>query len=59
VLVRLTEATPITGGLSLELLEIEGETRKPPRRKPSRPGKGKPASVKRGKIRSAKPRRNR
>lgn len=28
VLVRLAEATPITGGLLLELLEIEGEARK-------------------------------
>ncbi len=29
VLVRLAEATPITGGLLLEVLEIDGETRKP------------------------------
>lgn len=41
VLVRLAEATPITGGLLLEILEIEGEARKsrsPTRRK----HKGKP-----------------
>ncbi len=32
VLVRLAEATPITGGLLLELLEIDGKARKPARR---------------------------
>lgn len=41
VLVRLAEATPITGGLLLEILEIEGEARKS--RSPSRrKHKGKP-----------------
>lgn len=52
VLVRLAEATPITGGLLLEILEIEGQARKsrsPTRRK----HKGKPLK---GRTRSgAKP----
>lgn len=47
VLVRLTEATPVTGGLMLELLELEGGAM--PRRTPQR-GRGgprKPAKLER------------
>ena len=39
VVVRLTEAVPVTGGLMLELLELDGKT--PPRGRRSF-GKGKP-----------------
>jgi len=55
VSVRLTEAVPVTGGLMLELLELEGKTlpkgpnrgtRRPPRRKVAR-SKAKAAKVKR------------
>lgn len=42
VLVRLSEATPVTGGIALELLEINGETTsKGPRRGRGRPVKRK------------------
>lgn len=45
VLVRLTEATPVTGGLMLDLLELDGKA--PPRGRRSF-GKGKPSRRKQG-----------
>ncbi len=45
VLVRLTEAVPVTGGLMLELLELDGKA--PPRGRRSF-GKGKPSRRKQG-----------
>jgi ribonuclease R len=42
VTVRLTEAVPVTGGLILELLEIEGEALPASRAKPHRGGPRKP-----------------
>ncbi len=45
VLVRLTEAVPVTGGLMLELLELDGKT--PPRGRRSF-GKGKPSRRRQG-----------
>ena len=45
VLVRLTEAVPVTGGLMLELLELDGKA--PPRGRRSF-GKGKPTRRKQG-----------
>ena len=61
VLVRLAEATPITGGLLLELLEINGEARKAPRRthrgRPVKAAKGRGrAKAAKAKIKSARKR---
>jgi ribonuclease R len=51
VKVRLAEVTPVTGGIALELLEIEDQQVAQPRRKPSgkRPARGKAAKAKRKK----------
>ena len=46
VLVRLAEATPVTGGLTLDLLSIEGETLRVPSSKGGRYGARKPAAFK-------------
>jgi ribonuclease R len=47
VLVRLSEATPVTGGIALELLEINGEaTSKGPKRGRGRPVKRKMSAAK-------------
>ena len=57
VTVRLAEAAPVTGGIALELLEIDGA--KPPSG-PSRGGRGRPAKRKlaRSKKKAAKVKRN-
>ncbi len=55
VTVRLTEAVPVTGGLVLELLEIDGEPRKVRRGPPGR-GSPKRGGARKGKLRKA-PRR--
>jgi ribonuclease R len=60
VTVRLAEVTPVTGGIALELLDIEGEKipqgrRSPAGRSPRRKGtkaKGKKAATKRKVTRS-------
>ena len=60
VTVRLAEVTPVTGGIALELLEIEGEAmpqgrQSPAGRSPRRKGakaKGKKAATKRKVTRS-------
>ncbi|NKB28822.1 MAG: ribonuclease R [Rhodobacteraceae bacterium] len=39
VLTRLAEAVPVTGGLMLELLEIDGKAMPKPQSRPGRPGK--------------------
>ncbi len=46
VLVRLAEATPVTGGLTLDLLSIEGQTLRVPSSKPGRYGPRKPTGFK-------------
>ena len=46
VLVRLAEATPVTGGLTLDLLSIEGETLRVPSSKGGRYAARKPAGFK-------------
>jgi ribonuclease R len=46
VLVRLTEATPVTGGLTLELLSIEGGALRAPAAKGGRFAPRKPAGLK-------------
>jgi ribonuclease R len=43
VMVRLTEATPVTGGLILDLLSVEGATLQAPRRKGGKYQPRKPA----------------
>ena len=57
VTVRLAEAAPVTGGIALELLEIDGA--KPPSG-PSRGGRGRPAKRKlaRSRKKAAKVKRN-
>lgn len=58
VLVRLAEAVPVTGGLLLELLEIDGETRKPRNLSRSKRGTRKSGKALKGRKRaSGKPRR--
>ncbi|MDV7144723.1 ribonuclease R [Tropicimonas sp. TH_r6] len=54
VTVRLTEAVPVTGGLMLELLEIEGEQVKSPGPRGGKGGggRGKPMGRKPGKARA-------
>jgi len=54
VLVRLAEATPVTGGVALELLEVEGEemTRSGVSRGPNRRGRAKIAAKKVGRDRA-------
>jgi ribonuclease R len=47
VTVRLAEAAPVTGGIALELLELEDEPLPGPRGKPGRPPRRKPAQAKR------------
>ena len=47
VTVKLSEAAPVTGGLALELVSIEGE---PVRRGPARSGRGKPPRRKQAKA---------
>lgn len=48
VLVRLTEAAPVTGGLALELLELDEKSMpRGPRRGSGRPGKRKAVKAKR------------
>ncbi|CTQ48346.1 ribonuclease R [Jannaschia donghaensis] len=54
VTVRLAEAMPVTGGLILELLEIDGEPRKAKRQRGARPG---PKGGKKRKFRKAPSRR--
>ena len=48
VTVRLAEAVPITGGLMLELLEVEGQDMPSGKRKGRRPGTRPPRKVARG-----------
>jgi ribonuclease R len=45
--VRLAEAAPVTGGIALELLELEDEPLPGPRGKPGRSPRRKPAQAKR------------
>ena len=45
VMVRLSEAVPVTGGLILELLSVEGATMRPPRRKGGKYQPRKPAQA--------------
>ncbi|WP_135447575.1 ribonuclease R [Tabrizicola caldifontis] len=45
VVVRLVEAAPVTGGLILELLSVEGATMRPPRRKGGKYQPRKPAQA--------------
>ncbi|MFP4239109.1 MAG: ribonuclease R [Rhodosalinus sp.] len=47
VTVRLAEAAPVTGGLALELLELEDEPMPGPRDRPGRSPRRKPAQAKR------------
>ncbi len=56
VMVRLAEAVPVTGGLLLDLLSVEGATLRPPRRaggkyQPRRPAQ---AAAKRRVVRKRK-----
>ncbi|KCV82643.1 ribonuclease R [Actibacterium atlanticum] len=53
--VRLSEAVPVTGGLLLELLEIDGKA--PPRGNRRRPGTAPRRKVARGKAKAAKTKR--
>ena len=45
VMVRLAEAVPVTGGLILDLLSVEGATLRPPRRKGGKYSPRKPAQA--------------
>ena len=45
VVVRLAEAVPVTGGLILELLSVEGAVVRPPRRKGGKYQPRKPAQA--------------
>ena len=44
-MVRLAEAVPVTGGLILELLSVEGAVVRPPRRKGGKYQPRKPAQA--------------
>jgi ribonuclease R len=56
VMVRLAEAVPVTGGLILDLLSVEGATVKPPSRRSGKyqPRKPAQAAAKRRVVRKRK-----
>ncbi|MEO1138869.1 MAG: ribonuclease R [Pseudomonadota bacterium] len=50
VVVRLSEAAPVTGGLALDLVRLDGKTITPGGQDPARPGRGRGTKNNRGKA---------